>query len=243
MAELAIILPFPWKERHPNVADAGAPEGRVPIEVLGRLTEPREIVLSRAGNEWVRLPERWHRLAVVGKTGTGKSTLVRCIVVQILRKEPNAQVVILELTGSLSEDIVKRMPAEVATDTIEIDPSRATFEEGGIDQVAVPLNLLDRPDRATMDVPARERRAEKLVGDLVQSIKNAWGEESIGGRADFVLRSFVQALLPLAGSNLVDVHAALTEKAALTRLERLSGGMDGHPLPRLSNEITISTVD
>lgn len=242
VGEMAAVLPFPWKERHPNVAYAGAPEGRPPVELTAdRMTSDRQLILGTVGRDPVRLPDLWHHLAVVGKTGAGKSTLIRSIVLQVLEKEPDARVVVLEPTGDLIEGIVGRLPPKVAADTIEIDPSRPSLGPDGQEQIAVPLNLLARPDPAAMSVSERERRAEKIVGDLLQAIKNAWGPESVGGRADLTLRGFVQPLLPLEGSTLVDVDEALTDKGACARLERLR--LHDHPIPRLGPDFTISSVD
>lgn len=240
-AELTAVLPFPWKERHPNVRYVGAPEGRAPVELVAGRAEGTDLVLGRVGNDRVRLPERWHHLAVVGKTGAGKSTLVQSIVRQILRNEPQARVIVLEPTGALIDGIVSQLPEAVAGDTIEIDPSRSLFEKDGVEHVTVPLNLLDRPDPDSMGGPEREQRAEKIIGDLIRAIKNAWGPDSIAGRADHILRGFVQPLLSVPGSNLVDVDAALTDKAALARLERLR--VHEHPFPKMGIEFTISSVD
>lgn len=242
-AELTAVLPIPWKERHANVAYVGAPEGEAPVELSAAAVKERSIVLGRVGDQPVRLPDRWHHLAVVGKTGAGKSTLVQSIVLQILAKEPTARVIVLEPTGSLIEGIVGRLASEVAGDTIEIDPARSSFveEKGGFEKIAVPLNLLALPDRHALDRAEFERRGEKLKGDLVQAIKNAWGEASIGGRAEYFLRQFVQALLAVDGTNVVDIHSALTDKAVIAQVERFAGVSE--PLPRLSADLTISTLD
>src|SRR5208282_5329255 len=89
---------------------------------------------------------------------------------------------------------------------------------------------------------------ERLLGDLLQSIKNAWGEASIGGRAEFVLGAVIQGLLGTEGTNLVDAYSALSDKKVLQRLERLATGtqlknaLRVH-LPRLDYSITISSID
>ncbi|HZY92002.1 MAG TPA: DUF87 domain-containing protein [Thermoplasmata archaeon] len=246
--ELSGVLPIPWRERHRNVSYAGAPEGQAPLELLARSPGSSGLMVGTVGSDSVCLPPRWNHLAILGRTRTGKSTLAESLVLEILQKQPKATVVVLEPTGVLIGDTVARLPAEVAQDTIEIDPSRTTFEREGVEHVAVPLNLLRLPDRGEMDAAEIERRAEKLSGDLLQSIKNAWGEESVGGRVDFILRSVIQGLLAIDATNLVDAYSVLTDKDALRRLERrcegspLRSALRTH-LPRLDYSITISSLD
>ncbi|MCI4329052.1 MAG: type IV secretory system conjugative DNA transfer family protein, partial [Thermoplasmata archaeon] len=143
---------------------------------------------------------------------------------------------------------VDRLPAGVAGDAIAIDPAHPTEIEDGQLLAGVPLNLLGMEGRPNFGTPEFERQAEQVSGGLVQAIKNAWGEESVGGRADFILRSVFQALLTLEGTNLVDAYTALSDKETLRRLERLvpegplRQALRTH-LPRLDYAFTISSLD
>ncbi|MCI4361501.1 MAG: type IV secretory system conjugative DNA transfer family protein, partial [Thermoplasmata archaeon] len=157
-------------------------------------------------------------------------------------------VIILEPTGELIRDLVDRLPAGVAGQTIAIDPAHPTDVVDGQTMARVPLNLLGLGDRGQPGSPEFERQAEQVSGGLVQAIKNAWGEESVGGRADFILRTVFQALLTLEGTNLVDAYTALSDKETLRRLERLvpegplRQALRTH-LPRLDYAFTISSLD
>ncbi|MGI0054179.1 MAG: helicase HerA domain-containing protein [Thermoplasmata archaeon] len=249
--ELTQVLPIPWREHHPGLAYAGAPAAPAPAA----LAAPAEVsavrgrfLVGSAGEATVRLPEGWHHLAILGKTRSGKSTLALNLAGRILAREPSARVVVLEPTGNLIRSLVERLPDDVAQDAVEIDPAHPTFEREGVEIAAVPLNLLHLPDRHGLDVSEFERRTEKLSGDLLQAIKNAWGEESIGGRAEFVLRAVLQGLLTVEGTNLVDAYSALSDKKILQRLERLASGTHlksalGTRLPRLDYSFTISSLD
>ncbi len=111
--------------------------------------------------------------------------------------------------------------------------------------VSVPLSILHAPDDGSESL---ERWAEALAGDLLAAIRSAWGEESIGGRAEFVLRALVQGLARTPGSNLVDAYQILTSKPALQRF--VKSAPDGplrdfleHHLPRLDYNFTMSTLD
>jgi hypothetical protein len=246
--EASAVLPIPWRERHPNLTYVGAPSGRPTGGLVADLNRPTDVVVGTSGADLVRLPPGWHHLAIVGRTRSGKSTLAQGIALQILRSQPSAKVVILEPTGELIQGLIDRLPAGVAGDTIAIDPAHPTDVDDGQVLARVPLNLLGLEDPPKVGTPEFERQAEQVSGGLVQAIKNAWGEESVGGRADFILRSVFQALLTLEGTNLVDAYTALSDKETLRRLERLvpegplRQALRTH-LPRLDYAFTISSLD
>ena len=246
--DLSAILPIPWKEHHPEVTYAGAPRARVPPSLAFRPDHPQGIVVGHNGNEPVQLPAGWNHLAIIGKTRSGKSTVAQNMVRQILALDPKARVIVLEPSGVLVRAILERLPPEVASDTVVFDPAHPTFSDGGVEMAAIPLNLLNPgppPDRGISEL---ERRAEKLSGDLLLSIKNAWGEESIGGRAEFILRAVLQGLLSVEGANLVDAYSALSDRTTLRQLENLAQGrllrdaLRVH-LPKLGYQFTISSLD
>ncbi|MCI4324350.1 MAG: DUF87 domain-containing protein [Thermoplasmata archaeon] len=247
-SEASALLPIPWRERHPNLTYVGAPTGVPPTELVADVRRPTDVIVGSSGSELVRLPPSWHHLAIVGRTRSGKSTLAQNIALQILRSQPGAKVVVLEPTGELIRDLVDRLPARAAEDAIAIDPAHPTEVESGQDLSRVPLNLLGMEGRPKVGTPEFERQAEQVSGGLVQAIKNAWGEESVGGRADFILRSMFQALLTVEGTNLVDAYTALSDKETLRRLERLvpegllRQALRTH-LPRLDYAFTISSLD
>src|SRR5208282_6499230 len=108
-------------------------------------------------------------------------------VLQLLWKQPGATVVVIEPTGTLVEGLVSRLSPETASETVEVDPAHATFQQGDETMVSVPLSLLLPPERANEAASARDRWSEALAGDLLAAIRSAWGEESVGGRAEFVL--------------------------------------------------------
>ena len=205
-SELSSVLPIPWKERYPRLVYSGAPIGRIPLELVASPTTRPDLVVGYNGADWVRLPPEWNHLAILGRTRSGKSTLAQNIVRQILVTQPDAKVIVLEPTGNLIRELASRLPRNVASNAVEIDPAHPTFEQDGEEMATVPLNLLHLPDRRGIDGSEFERRAERLSGDLLQSIKNAWGEDSVGGRADFILRTLFQGLLAVEGTNLVDAY-------------------------------------
>jgi hypothetical protein len=246
-SELIRVLPIPQHETHVSLSYAGAPRGELPTELRWTPGIGGQALVGTSGDEQVAVPPRWHHLGVVGRTRSGKSTLVEHVVLQLLTKHPSARFVVLEPTGELVRRLVDRLPPEVAGDTVEVDPAHPSFASEDGERVTVPLNLIHLDGRRAADASAADRAREKVAGDLVQAFRNAWGEESLGGRADFVLRSVLNGLFELEGTNLVDAYAALSDKATLRRLAGLARGSSNGPLrahlPRLDYAFTISTLD
>jgi hypothetical protein len=247
-AELASVLPIPWRDHHPEVSYAGAPRGRVPLDLSAEAAGRGEVVVGAAGSSPVRLPEKWNHLAILGRTQTGKSSFALNLVLQVLEKHPGANVVVMEPTGELIRSIVHRIDAKHAMPAVEVDPAHPTFDRDGTAMVAVPINPLASPTDASADPIERERRQEVVVGGILQAFRCAWGPESIGGRAEFVLRAVLQGLLSSERSNLVDAYYLLSDKKALARFVRdmpsgpLRPFLENH-LPRMDYSITISSLD
>jgi len=259
--ELTHLLPFPWVERHAECIYAGAPRGRptpelvldpVPLNVVpGSADEaspgPR-LLAGVSGSRHVGLPPSWNHMAILGRTQSGKSTLALNLALQILRKQPGSSVVVIEPTGTLVDGIVSRLSHETASETVEIDPAHGTFQQGDATMVSVPLSLLRPQEGADGDASFRNRWSEALAGDLLAAIRSAWGEESIGGRAELVLRALVQGLALTPGSNLVDAYQILSSKQALQRFVKSAppGPLRDfleHHLPRLDYNFTMSSLD
>jgi hypothetical protein len=252
--ELAHLLSIPWAAHHPECSYAGAPRSQpAPELVLRPSASPdsraaERLLVGVSGSRRVALPREWNHLAILGRTQSGKSTLALNLVLQTLRKYPDSTVVVIEPTGTLVDGIVTRLSREIASETVEIDPAHATFEQGDVTIVSVPLSLLLPPERANEAPSARDRWSEALAGDLLSAIRSAWGEESIGGRAEFVLRALVQGLALTPGSNLVDAYHILTSKPALQRFVKSAppGPLRDfleHHLPRLDYNFTMSSLD
>jgi hypothetical protein len=254
--EVSHLLSVPWAERHPECSYAGAPTGR---PGPGLVVRPAALVTAETRNDSrltvgtsssgrVGLPPKWNHLAILGRTQSGKSTLALNLVLQLLAQETPATVVVIEPTGTLIDGVVSRLAPETAGDTIEIDPAHATFEQDGTAMVRVPLSLLRQPESAEGSDTARQRWAETSASDLLSAIRSAWGEESIGGRAELVLRALVQGLSLTPGSNIVDAYQILSSKPALQRFVKsmrpgpLRGFFESH-LPRLGYDFTMSSLD
>ncbi|MFZ3355720.1 MAG: hypothetical protein WA549_03045 [Thermoplasmata archaeon] len=265
--ELAHLLSIPWSAHYSECSYAGPPAGLPRSElvmqplaasaarIVNRVSSAtivshpyQRLVVGMSGSHRVGLPQDWNHLAILGRTQSGKSTLALNLILQILVKRPEASVVVIEPTGTLVDGVVSRLPIEVASDTIEIDPAHATYSRDDTTMISVPLSLIQPPDRAERDFSGQQRWSEALAGDLLVAIRSAWGEESIGGRAELVLRALVQGLSLTPGSNLVDAYHILSSKPALQRFVKTTppGPLRDfleHHLPRLNYDFTMSSLD
>jgi hypothetical protein len=250
--ELAHLLSIPWAAHHPECSYAGAPIGQARPDLVLRPSDPEptqgSLVVGTHGARRVTLPHDWHHLAILGRTQSGKSTLALNLVLQILNANPSATVVVIEPTGTLVDGVVSRLPRQVAEDTVEIDPAHATFHQDDETMVSVPFGLLRPPECTEGGSASADRWSEALAGDLLAAIRSAWGEESIGGRAELVLRALVQGLSLTPGSNLVDAYQILSSKQALQRFVKTAppGPLRDfleHHLPRLDYNFTMSSLD
>ena len=207
-----------------------------------------DLVVGHARGQLLRLPPDANHIPILGRTQSGKSTFVLNLGLQLLAKRPNATVIVVEPTGELIDALLRRIDPAVAAETILIDPAHPTFRDGHDTKVSVPLGLLHIPDRDRLDPEELERRSEMVTGNIIVSFKNGWGEESIGGRADFVLRGVAQGLLATCGTNLVDAYLVLSDPDIRRRfLRTLAQGplqtFLRKDLPGLDYTFTMSTLD
>lgn len=198
--ELAGLIGWPIEaDQVPGVILAGhrqlAPSPRVPSAgtVIGEATFP-----GSACPVAIDLEGRRRHLAILGPTGTGKSTLMSSLILQDL--EAGHGVILIDPKGDLVDAVTAHMPSHRRDDVIILDPAD--------DSRPVGLN----PLRVGGD--AGETAVENLVG-LFRSL---FGASGMGPRSTDILRC---ALLTLAGTGaatLCEVPLLLTNDAYRRRL-------------------------
>jgi hypothetical protein len=197
VGELAALAHLPLDRTVAGLSRAGAhavtppPEVRGDGKVLGRAEAGgrRPVALSVAD-------ARQH-LHVLGATGSGKSTLLTNLVLQDVVAQRGA--VVIDPKGDLVNDILDRLPAEVAGRVVVLDPD---------DDAAPPaMNVLDAAEP--------HLAVDHLVGIFHRLFEAYWGP-----RTDDVLRVAALTALRQSGATLADIPRLLTEpgfRAGLTR--------------------------
>lgn len=136
--------------------------------------------------------DRRHHTYVIGKTGVGKSTLLRNLILQDI--EAGEGVGLIDPHGDLALDILHHVPPWRTDHVIYFDPSDQDHPIG--------LNLL-------ADVPADRRHL--VVSGIVGSLKSIW-RESWGPRMEYVLSATLAALAECENVSLLGAQRMLVDE-------------------------------
>jgi hypothetical protein len=141
----------------------------------------------------IKSKDRRYHMHVVGKTGMGKSTLLKTLVVSDLRAGNGFA--LIDPHGDLSADVLRQRPESRRADLILLDPSTPSGR--------IALNPLQ-----VEDPTQRHRAASGLVGAFRKIWADSWGP-----RVEYILYNTLRALLDFPGSSLLDVPRVLSDMA------------------------------
>lgn len=235
---------------HPSTRESPANPAPAPRVHAEPSPAPQGWLLGRRGDAQLRLPEEWRHMAIIGGTGTGKSTLLLNLILQAVNDRRRGTVVVLDPTGALVRDVKARLPLDLARDTVEFDPSHLCANRDGVDWASPGFNLLSLQPKDRADPAAFDRAASVISSDLIRSFHDTWGPESVGARAAHFLTSILKGLMRRERTNLLDVRAIIVNREARERYIRsLPPGSDYEvsfvrdELPKYRQENFISTLD
>src|SRR5450756_1136897 len=134
--------------------------------------------------------DRRQHLYVIGKSGTGKTTLLRNLIMQDI--EAGHGVGVVDPHGDLINDILEHIPRRRIEDVVLFNPADAEFPVGF------------NPLGAASD---RHLAASGIVG----AFKSIWGE-FFGPRMEYILYAAVAALLECENVSLLGLPRMLTDK-------------------------------
>lgn len=165
-------------------------------------------VLTQVSAEWqpfgLSIEDRRRHLYVIGKTGTGKSTLLRNLIVQDIAARRG--LILLDPHGDLADELLDFIPPRRIDDVIYVAPADLPHPVG--------FNLLER-------VPRDDRPL--VAANIVATFKHLW-RESWGQRLEYVLYNTVAALLdypPSRGAvSLLGVPRMFTDRDYRERIVR-----------------------
>jgi len=204
--ELSVLWHFPSKfTRLPNIAwgqnlFADPPEN-LPV-ADGLSDEEKQKITFFAKTEYrnkdsiygIREGEdRRRHTYIIGKSGTGKTTLIANMAIDDIRK--GRGVAIIDPHGDLCNTILDYVPKSRHNDCVYFNPSDPEY--------VYPLNVLE----------AQNDSQRELVASGVLSIfKKLYGNVSWGPRLEHILRNAVLTLVNTPGSNMVNIVDILTNK-------------------------------
>jgi Type IV secretory pathway, VirD4 components len=157
----------------------------------------------------IKQADRWAHMYVIGKTGTGKSTLLETMIRQDLTR--GAGLALLDPHGDLVERVLAALPEERKGDLIHFN----------VPDSALPLgfNPLER-------VPPAQRAL--AASYLLEVFKKLWAQ-FWGPRSEHILRNAIHALLEQPQATLADVlrlfddaayRKTVTDRVANTQVRR-----------------------
>jgi DNA helicase HerA-like ATPase len=149
----------------------------------------------RGGNRpfGIKRADRRAHTYIIGKTGTGKSTLLETLMMGDIEKGQGFA--ILDPHGDLVKKMRMRIPASLEDRVIDFDASDPATPYG--------FNPL---------AYVRELRRPLATSGLVHVFKHLWAD-SWGPRLEYILRNCIASLLDFPNADLSDISRLLTEPA------------------------------
>lgn len=140
----------------------------------------------------IKQKNRRGHMYIIGKTGTGKSTLIKNMVISDIRN--GSGVALIDPHGDLAESVLDFIPKKRIDDVIYFNP-------GDLDN-PIAFNPLEKVDANGQHL---------VVSGLISVFKKIW-PEFWGPRLEHILRHSLLTLLEYPGSTLLDVPRLLTDK-------------------------------
>ncbi len=140
----------------------------------------------------IKTPDRRKHVYIIGKTGSGKSTLISNMAIDDIRR--GRGVCIIDPHGDLTESILDYIPKRRVNDVVYLE----AFDQ----ERPFHLNILE--------VHNQEQR--HLVASGIVSIFQKMYGHSWGPRLEYILRNLVLTLIEVKGTTLYDGMRLLTDK-------------------------------
>lgn len=199
--ELASIYHLPAVTvETPSIAWAGSKKGEPPsgLPFEGQVDESEVTYLGVTDFRnfkhkfGIKARDRRLHMYAIGKTGTGKSTLMQNMIVDDIHK--GRGVAVVDPHGQLVADVLGQIPAHRINDVIYFNPADRDFPIG--------FNLLEN-----VEPDLRNVVASGAVGIFKKLFAESWGP-----RLEYILRNAILALLEYPGSTLLGINRLLTDK-------------------------------
>lgn len=146
--------------------------------------------------------DRRHHVYIIGKTGTGKSTLIKNMAVEDIRNGNG--VAVIDPHGDLAEDILNFIPKSRANDVIYFNPADTERPTG--------LNILEVKDA---------KQKQLVASSLISVFRYLWAD-SWGPRTEYLLHNAVLAVMDAPGQTLLGVYRLLMDSQFREKIVRKS---------------------
>ncbi|MDD5489453.1 MAG: type IV secretion system DNA-binding domain-containing protein [Candidatus Moranbacteria bacterium] len=146
----------------------------------------------------IKEDDRRRHFYVVGKTGTGKTTMIENMAIQDIRQ--GRGVAIVDPHGEFAERAIRAIPSSRINDVIYFNPADQDYP--------IAFNVMEK-------VGAEYRHL--VASGLVGVFKKIWAD-SWGPRLEYILRNAILGLLEYPGSTLLGVTRILVDKSYRERV-------------------------
>lgn len=140
----------------------------------------------------IKHDDRRRHFYVVGKTGSGKTTMIQNMAVQDI--QAGRGVAIVDPHGEFAETVLKAVPSGRINDVIYFNPADQDYP--------IAFNVMEKVEPAYRHL---------VASGLVGVFKKIWAD-SWGPRLEYLLRNAILALLEYPGSTLLGVPRILVDK-------------------------------
>ncbi len=134
--------------------------------------------------------DRLNHIYVIGKTGTGKSTLLLNMAISDIRRGNG--ICLIDPHGDIAEKILNYIPNERIVDVIYLNPSDQEY--------VIAFNPLENISK---------EQSHLVVAGLVATFKKIW-QDSWGPRLEYILRYALLTLCSYPEATLLDIQPLLT---------------------------------
>jgi hypothetical protein len=135
--------------------------------------------------------DRRHHLYVLGKTGTGKTTLLRNLILQDI--EAGEGVGIIDPHGDLAADLLDHIPSHRTDDVVYFNPAD--------EETTIGLNLMQS---------VTPSRRHLVTSGIVSALKGVWSD-SWGPRLEYILNATIAALLECQNTTILGIQRMLVD--------------------------------
>ncbi len=137
--------------------------------------------------------DRRRHTYIIGKSGTGKTTLIANMAIDDIRK--GRGVAVIDPHGDLCNTILDYIPSNRVNDCCYFNPADSEY--------VYPLNVLEAKN---------ESQKELIASGVISIFKKLYGAVSWGPRLEHILRNSVLSLVNTPGSDLTHIVEILTNK-------------------------------
>ena len=193
--ELASIFHLPnLTVQTPSIAWTGAKKGEPPINLptTGGTVIGETVFRDVKTQFGIKKSDRRKHIYVIGKTGTGKSTLLKNMIIQDMRAGEG--VAVLDPHGQLIDELLDYVPADRVKDVVLFNPADSDYP--------VSLNMLEMVDP----------KQRTLMGDTLVDVFKKYFAESWGPRLEYILKNCILTLLEVPNTSLLSIIRLLIDK-------------------------------